>query len=199
MIFDWRNRTSPSTFSSEEGSLSRKRLVFYFTASSTDLNSNFTVSTTSRRRERGRYVLGIIDEDSLRQKEGTFLLSHLNYLKDGGRTEVIKKEVIGMKAHTHIYTQRSPDTDLVYVLAEGWNGGELTDQVEVGGGKGVHGTSVKDGQSLVGGQGQVLDGNRWFYLFLFNEPHLSVTTLNVSLTQVKATCFMLPARRVPGE
>lgn len=50
----------------------------------------------------------------------------------------------------------------MYVLAEGWNGGELTDEVEVGSGKGVHSTSVKDRQSFVGGQSEVLDRNRCF-------------------------------------
>lgn len=44
----------------------------------------------------------------------------------------------------------------MYVLAEGGNGGELADEVEVGGGQGVNGTAVERGQSLVGGQSQVL-------------------------------------------
>lgn len=48
----------------------------------------------------------------------------------------------------------------MYVLAEGWDGGELTDEVEVGGGKGMDSTAVKHRQSLVGGQSQVLDRKR---------------------------------------
>lgn len=44
----------------------------------------------------------------------------------------------------------------MYVLAEGWNGGELADEVEVGGGEGVNSAAVKRGQGLVGGQSQVL-------------------------------------------
>lgn len=50
--------------------------------------------------------------------------------------------------------------DLVYVLAEGGNGGELADEVEVGGSQGMNGTAVKRRQSLVGGQSQVLEGGR---------------------------------------
>lgn len=45
----------------------------------------------------------------------------------------------------------------MYVLAEGGNGGELADEVEVGGGQGVNGTAVERGQSLVGGKSQVLE------------------------------------------
>lgn len=52
---------------------------------------------------------------------------------------------------------RSSEPDLVYVLAEGGNGGELADEVEVGGGQGVNGTAVERGQRLVGGQSQVLE------------------------------------------
>lgn len=46
----------------------------------------------------------------------------------------------------------------MYVLAEGWNSGELTDEVEVGGGDCVNGTAVKHRQSLVSRQSQILDG-----------------------------------------
>lgn len=45
------------------------------------------------------------------------------------------------------------------VLAEGWDGGELADEVEVGCGEGVNSTTVKDRHGLVGGQSQVLHGN----------------------------------------
>lgn len=48
----------------------------------------------------------------------------------------------------------------MYVLAEGGNGGELADEVEVGGSQGMNGTAVERGQSLVGGQSQVLGGGR---------------------------------------
>lgn len=44
----------------------------------------------------------------------------------------------------------------MYVLAEGWDGGELADEVEVGSGDGMNSTAVINGQSLVGGQSQVL-------------------------------------------
>lgn len=46
----------------------------------------------------------------------------------------------------------------MYVLAEGWNSGELTDEVEVGGGDCVNGTAVEHRQSLVSRQSQILDG-----------------------------------------
>ena len=119
------------------------------------VNIRSTVSSI----EYGWYTLGIIDEDILRQKVGTFFLSHLNYLKGRGKKRFIKR---GFQPHTHthryiyIYTQRSPGSDLVYVLAEGWDGGELADEVEVGGGEGVNSTAVKDGQSLVSRQSQIL-------------------------------------------
>lgn len=44
----------------------------------------------------------------------------------------------------------------MYVLAEGWDGGELADEVEVGGGKGVNSTAVINRYSLISGQGQIL-------------------------------------------
>lgn len=44
----------------------------------------------------------------------------------------------------------------MYVLAEGWDGGELADEVEVGGGESVNSAAVINGQGLVGGQSQVL-------------------------------------------
>lgn len=53
----------------------------------------------------------------------------------------------------HMYTKKP---DLVYVLAEGWDGGELADEVEVGGGEGMNSTAVKNRHSFVGGQSQVL-------------------------------------------
>lgn len=43
------------------------------------------------------------------------------------------------------------------VLAEGRNGGELADEVEVGGSQRVNSTAVERRQSLVGGQSQVLE------------------------------------------
>lgn len=49
-------------------------------------------------------------------------------------------------------------TDLMYVLAEGWNSGELTDEVEVGSSDCVNGTAVEHRQSLVSRQSQILDG-----------------------------------------
>lgn len=50
----------------------------------------------------------------------------------------------------------------MYVLAEGWNSGELADEVEVGGGDCVNGTAVKHRQSLVSRQSQILDGGeKW--------------------------------------
>lgn len=45
----------------------------------------------------------------------------------------------------------------MYVLAEGWNSGELTDKVEVGSGDCVDSTAVEHRQSLVSGQSQILD------------------------------------------
>ena len=63
-----------------------------------------------------------------------------------------------MLTNTLTSTRRSPD--LVYVLAEGWDGGELADEVEVGGGEGVNSTAVKNWQSLVRGQSQVLHGEQ---------------------------------------
>ena len=48
------------------------------------------------------------------------------------------------------------EPDLVYVLAEGWDGGELADEVEVGGGDGVNSTAVINRKRLVSGQSQVL-------------------------------------------
>lgn len=56
--------------------------------------------------------------------------------------------------------QTSLDPDLMYVLAEGWNGGELTNEVEVGSGKRMNSTAVKHRQSLIGGQSQVLNNKR---------------------------------------
>lgn len=44
----------------------------------------------------------------------------------------------------------------MYVLAEGWDSGELADEVEVGGSQGMNSTSVIDRQRLVRRQGQVL-------------------------------------------
>lgn len=44
----------------------------------------------------------------------------------------------------------------MYVLAEGWNSGELTDEVEVGSGDCVNSTAVEDRQSLVSRQSQIL-------------------------------------------
>lgn len=44
----------------------------------------------------------------------------------------------------------------MYVLAEGWDGGELADEVEVGGGEGMNSTAVIYRHRLVGGQSQVL-------------------------------------------
>lgn len=43
------------------------------------------------------------------------------------------------------------------VLAEGWDGGELANEVEVGGDKGMNSTAVINRQSLVGGQSQILE------------------------------------------
>lgn len=48
----------------------------------------------------------------------------------------------------------------MYVLTEGWNSGELTDKVEVGGGKCVNGAAVEHRQSLVSGESQVLNKER---------------------------------------
>lgn len=48
-------------------------------------------------------------------------------------------------------------TDLVYVLAEGRNSGELTDEVEVGSGDRVNSAAVERRQSLVSRQSQVLE------------------------------------------
>lgn len=44
----------------------------------------------------------------------------------------------------------------MYVLAEGWDGGELADEVEVGGGEGMHSTAVINSQIFIRAQGQVL-------------------------------------------
>lgn len=45
----------------------------------------------------------------------------------------------------------------MYVLAEGWNSGELTDKVEVGSGDCVNSAAVEHRQSLVSRQSQILD------------------------------------------
>lgn len=37
-----------------------------------------------RRTEGDRYILGILNENTLRQKEGAFFLPQLNYLKNSG-------------------------------------------------------------------------------------------------------------------
>lgn len=44
----------------------------------------------------------------------------------------------------------------MYVLAEGWDGGELADEVEVGSGERVNSTAVINWDGLVSGQSQVL-------------------------------------------
>ncbi len=54
--------------------------------------------------ERGWYILGIIDEDVLRQKVGTFFLSNLNYLKGRGKKGSLLKDVLGIQTHTHTHT-----------------------------------------------------------------------------------------------
>lgn len=48
-----------------------------------------------------------------------------------------------------IYIYRQSGPDLMYVLAEGWDGGELADEVEVGSGECMNSTAVKNRQSLV--------------------------------------------------
>lgn len=44
----------------------------------------------------------------------------------------------------------------MYVLAEGWNCGELADEVEVGSSEGMDGAAVISGQSFIGRQSQIL-------------------------------------------
>lgn len=119
------------------------------TANTADLHIAFR----GYKRNKWRWcILGIINEDSLRQKVGTLFLPHLNYLRGRGERQLIRNNVIGIQTKT----LQSSELDLVYVLAEGWNGGELADEVEVGGGEGVNSAAVKHGQGLVGGQSQVL-------------------------------------------
>lgn len=55
-----------------------------------------------------------------------------------------------MCVYIYIYRQRGPGPDLMYVLAEGWDGGELADEVEVGSSERMNSTAVKNRQSLVG-------------------------------------------------
>lgn len=45
---------------------------------------------------------------------------------------------------------------LMYVLAEGWNSGELADEVEVGSSEGVDSAAVISGQRLICTQSQIL-------------------------------------------
>lgn len=54
-----------------------------------------------------------------------------------------------------VFTQSR--TDLMYVLAEGWDSGELTDEVEVGSGDCVNSTAVEHRQGLVSRESQILD------------------------------------------
>lgn len=82
-------------------------------------------------------------------------------------------------------------TDLMYVLAEGWNSGELTDEVEVGGGDCVNGTAVERRQSLVSRQGQVLDGRKgerssWI-MWLPVKRVKGVSTCKASASRMRST------------
>lgn len=76
----------------------------------------------------------------------------------------------------------------MYVLAEGWNSGELTDEVEVGGGDCVNGTAVKHRQSLVSRQSQILDGG--------GKVSLKAGSCDCNLKVLKVSA---PVRRAPVE
>lgn len=65
--------------------------------------------------------------------------------------QFIEKGSLDSWEATHVHT------DLMYVLAEGWDSGKLTDEVEVGSGDCVNSTAVEHRQSLVSGQSQILD------------------------------------------
>lgn len=113
------------------------------------------------------YILGILNENTLRQKVGAFFLSQLDYLKSSAHGLLGQGPWTAGDRRVHMQVfcvlfcfLTQSGTDLVYVLAEGWNSGELTDEVEVGGGDCVNGTAVERRQSLVSRQGQVLDGRR---------------------------------------
>lgn len=86
-----------------------------------------------------------------RRKEHFFCLTSITWRAER------KGSIRAWGADEHVRTE-STGRHLLYVLAEGWDCGELGDEVEVGSGEGVNSTAVINRKSFVCGQSQVLCG-----------------------------------------
>ena len=77
----------------------------------------------------------------------------------------------------------------MYVLAEGWNGGELTDEVEVGGSKGMNSTAVVNRQSLICGQSQVLHKTQRTFSHTMSEENRGIYTYSTYLNHFQTISY----------